>query len=353
MKRIWLVIALLGGLILGGTQMLLGQAQDLENEIAAGNEVSFPIKYRALKDDSIADGVLRLSKSTFAFDGRCRINRGFGHSELCDFKVSPDNIIQLLNERYGPSSGIFLTVAIADEKGNKGKRRNYLFYNAGAVDAGNPLVSCNGCDDSMDTLYGLLTNFRNRNWPAASTLPASSAIAPEPPPPPPPVAPLKLPSVYANAQAPADKLQLNADSSFSLEEGGEVYHGKFVTVANTLELTIAETNTKTTLTRQGSDLADGNGQTWNYSGEPTVAVPAPTVLAPKAPAPKAPAPSAAVLRNADIIKLVKVGIDDGTVIAKIRGSKCRFDMSVDALLLLKKSGVSAAVLKAMAGAGQR
>ena len=127
-----------------------------------------------------------------------------------------------------------------------------------------------------------------------------------------------------------------------MQEGGESYRGSFAAVGNTLELTIAETNTKTTLTRQGNDLADGNGQTWNFREQSAVA------LAPAAPPPSAPA--VAVLRNADIIKLVKVGIDDGTIIAKINNSKCQFDTSTDALVLLKKSGISAAVLKAMVGA---
>ena len=68
--------------------------------------------------------------------------------------------------------------------------------------------------------------------------------------------------------------------------------------------------------------------------------------------PAPPVPVVPALQNADIIKLVTVGIDDGTIIAKIRASKCQFDTSTDALILLKRSGISAAVLKAMVGAGQ-
>lgn len=150
----------------------------------------------------------------------------------------------------------------------------------------------------------------------------------------PPVAPLKLPSTYVNAQAPADQLQLNADNSFSLQEAGQAYHGTFVVSGDTLELSINETNTKTTVTREGSNLTDSNGQTW--------------VLREQS---EGIAPKGAMLQNEDIIKMVKAGFDDEIIIAKISGSKCQFDTSIDALIRLKKSGVSAAVLKAMAGAG--
>jgi hypothetical protein len=73
---------------------------------------------------------------------------------------------------------------------------------------------------------------------------------------------LKLPATYVNAQAPGDKLLLNADSSFLLQEGGELYHGNFVSNGKTLELNISETSTRTTVSRQGNNLTDSIGQTW-------------------------------------------------------------------------------------------
>jgi TonB family protein len=57
-----------------------------------------------------------------------------------------------------------------------------------------------------------------------------------------------------------------------------------------------------------------------------------------------------ILRNEDIVKLAKAGIDDATILAKVAASKCQFDTSTDALIQLKQSGVSAAVLKAMVAA---
>jgi hypothetical protein len=58
-----------------------------------------------------------------------------------------------------------------------------------------------------------------------------------------------------------------------------------------------------------------------------------------------------MLQNEDVIKMAKAGFDDAIIIAKISSSKCQFDTSTDALIRLKQSGVSAAVLKAMLGAG--
>jgi hypothetical protein len=156
-----------------------------------------------------------------------------------------------------------------------------------------------------------------------------------PPPPPPPPAPLKLPANYARAQAPADQLRLNADNTFSLQEGGQTYRGTFVANGNTLELNIIETNTKTTVTIQGNILTDSSGQTWALQEQSGPA-----------------APSAGILQNQDVIKLVKAGFDDAVIIAKINSSKCQFDTSTDALIQLKQSGVSAAVLKAIVGTGK-
>jgi TonB family protein len=64
----------------------------------------------------------------------------------------------------------------------------------------------------------------------------------------------------------------------------------------------------------------------------------------------AKASSEGALRNEDVVKLVKTGMDDAIIIAKIGKSRCQFDTSTDALLQLKQSGVSGAVLEAMAGA---
>jgi len=76
-----------------------------------------------------------------------------------------------------------------------------------------------------------------------------------------PVVPLRLPATYANAQTPADKLQLNADNTFFLQEGGQNYSGTFSGKGSAIELNIRDGPT-TTLTVQGNKLTDSSGQTW-------------------------------------------------------------------------------------------
>ena len=147
-------------------------------------------------------------------------------------------------------------------------------------------------------------------------------------------APLRLPSTYVNAETQTDQIQLNADNSFTLQEGGQAYQGNFVTNGNTVELNISG-GTKTTAIIQGSNLTDSSGQRW--------------VLREQSAGTAAAGP---MLKNEDIVKMAKAGLDDALIIAKIGSTKCQFDTSTDALIQLKQNGVSAAVLKAIVGAGK-
>jgi hypothetical protein len=154
--------------------------------------------------------------------------------------------------------------------------------------------------------------------------------APAPVPTPTAVPPLKLPSTYVNARAQADQLQLSGDHTFSLREAGQTYRGTFTVNGNALDLTISDTNTTTAATIQGNTLTDGSGQTWVLQDQ---AGATPT--------------SGNTLQNEDIIRMAKAGFEDGTIIAKIGSSKCQFDTSTDALIWLKQSGVSPAVIRAV------
>lgn len=156
---------------------------DLENDIEAGKEVSFPIKYNSTGPGvrrttgfygpnggpvvGMADGVLTLSKTTFAFSGQCLINRGFGRFEHCDFLVSPDKILELENQPE-QSSRLHVKVTIKNKKGDKEDKKDYYFYNVGAREDGDGTVGgpgtsivCSGCDGSMNLLYALLTRIRS------------------------------------------------------------------------------------------------------------------------------------------------------------------------------------------------
>jgi hypothetical protein len=59
------------------------------------------------------------------------------------------------------------------------------------------------------------------------------------------------------------------------------------------------------------------------------------------------------LQNQDIIKMVKAGLDDSIILAKIKSSSCQFDTTTDTLIALKQNGVSAAVLRAMTEAANK
>src|SRR5262249_60566295 len=53
------------------------------------------------------------------------------------------------------------------------------------------------------------------------------------------------------------------------------------------------------------------------------------------------------LTNQSIMEMLKAGLSERVVIAKIRTSPTSFDTSTDALIALKKSGVSEKVIEAM------
>ena len=165
-----------------------------------------------------------------------------------------------------------------------------------------------------------------------SSLPKQPAGAPPMPPAAPPVQ-LKLPAVYVSSQTPSDQLQLNADKSFSLQEGGQSYHGTFTETGEKLELSIIEANTTTTVTVQGNNLADTSGHAWVLQEQK----------------PKS-GTSAGALNNQDVVKMAKAGFDDEMILAKIKNSQCQFDTSTDALIQLKHDGVTSSVIKAMVAA---
>lgn len=53
------------------------------------------------------------------------------------------------------------------------------------------------------------------------------------------------------------------------------------------------------------------------------------------------------LTNASVINLHKAGLDDALIITKIESSACKFDVSADGLIALKKADLSKEVIKAM------
>jgi hypothetical protein len=58
-----------------------------------------------------------------------------------------------------------------------------------------------------------------------------------------------------------------------------------------------------------------------------------------------------VLTNDSVVQMVKAGLPEAIVIAKIKGTATKFDLKTDSLVGLKKAGVSDKVLEAMVAAG--
>jgi hypothetical protein len=58
-----------------------------------------------------------------------------------------------------------------------------------------------------------------------------------------------------------------------------------------------------------------------------------------------------VLTNDSVIQMVKAGLPEAVVIAKIKSTATKFDLKTDSLVSLKKAGVSDKVLEAMVAAG--
>ena len=77
------------------------------------------------------------------------------------------------------------------------------------------------------------------------------------------------------------------------------------------------------------------------------AAPAAPVPSPDPPPPPEPPTVEPTLQNEDVVKMAKAGLDDSVIISAIKGARCRFQISPDSLIELKRSGVSASVLKAM------
>ncbi len=223
-----LVLPLAAALFCSITQPIHAQGSDqlavLESDIATGKEVSIPIKFRKYMPhnsqytqmfcfkgpecgdpqsvaENLYDAVVKLSKTSFSLSGDCRIDRGFNRWELCDFQVSPSKVIGLENQPE-QASRLHVQVAITNKKGNKEERKDYYFYNAGAIATGAQAPGgegtsfiCTSCDDSMDVLYALLTKFRAGQW-------APVEVAPEPAAPPPPPTPPSAQRQYDDIAPP-------------------------------------------------------------------------------------------------------------------------------------------------------
>jgi hypothetical protein len=149
-------------------RVALGGITELRDAIEAGQTVTIPVKYVSGAIDSprhsrifgglyMADGALKLSKTSFAFEPSVGASR---------FIVAPDKILTV-EEQTDPSR-LHVSVAVTNKKG-KEKPQTFYFFSAGAVAGGDiagavggggAFISCSACDDSMNRAYHLLVGVR-------------------------------------------------------------------------------------------------------------------------------------------------------------------------------------------------
>jgi hypothetical protein len=100
----------------------------------------------------------------------------------------------------------------------------------------------------------------------AEALTAPAAAEPLTPPARPPalsIPPVNLPGLYVNSQNAADRLQLQSDGSFSLQEGGQPFHGTYAVTGTTLTLRIVELGKDVDIAVNGSTLIVNGEEVWN------------------------------------------------------------------------------------------
>ena len=71
-----------------------------------------------------------------------------------------------------------------------------------------------------------------------------------------------LGSIYVNAENAADRLRLNADGSFSLQEGGQAFTGSYTVAGSTLKLRIAQLQKDVDILVQGNELVVNGQEIW-------------------------------------------------------------------------------------------
>jgi hypothetical protein len=105
--------------------------------------------------------------------------------------------------------------------------------------------------------------------PAPAPPPVATAPAPQPAPAPAaaPSTPPALGTVYVSAQNAANRLLLNADSSFLLQEDGQSYNGTYSVDGSALKVHIAQLNKDTDMTIDGAQLIVNGTETWVQPGQ--------------------------------------------------------------------------------------
>jgi hypothetical protein len=137
-----------------------------------------------------------------------------------------------------------------------------------------------------------------------------------------------VPGKYVRRDKSSDYIELNTDGTFSLQQDGKGYRGNYAVQADTI--TIQVSNAPASRLRiSGNTMVESDGTVWEKQAEPQKSA------------------AATQLTNEQIIQMVAAKLPDDVIIATIRKSGSKFDLTSDALIKLKTAGVSDAVLRAM------
>ena len=297
----------------------------LENDIAGGQEISFPVKYNYYFEDNygnstdvgIEDGFVTLSKSTFGF----QVTKGYKQS----FAIPPEKILELAQEPQ-QASRLKVKVAIKSVRGNKEIKQDYYFYGSGASAVEGGPISCGDCSDSMDVLYALLTKFPEGQWARVEDAPAA--------PPAPPTDTERdgqqgTVSGKYNLENGSAQINFVSGTSCTIQVPGTPrFKGQYVVQGDTLTIGCTMSGAWLDFKIQGDKLVAGNGQVWvrEASTMGSAQVPLPEI-APPPPPPDAPPPTIALGQTMD---QVTAGFGQPLRVAKL-GAKAIFyykDMKV-------------------------
>lgn len=155
---------------------------------------------------------------------------------------------------------------------------------------------------------------------------------------------------YVREKKPQDYLELKPDGTFYLHEDKKDYNGSYEVNGSVLTLVIGKKGIVQAKLTGNVIIDPQDAKRWvkeDGNLEASGTAPTPTSSAPSSPTPTASSASPEVLTNADVIRMVDAKLPESVIIAKIRSSTCKFDMSTDALIKLKQAGVSDAVLQAI------
>lgn len=156
-----------------------------------------------------------------------------------------------------PLSGAIIRIDRTDFRGRYQTKtaKNGRFFYAG-LPLGTYNVTCNVDGNDVDSVTGIRTqlgdpipvNFDLRAIAKKNDQPSQPSSG--------------LGSTYVNSQNSADRLQLKADRSFALQEGGQSFSGTYSVTGSTLKLHIVQLDKDVEISVQGNRLIVNGDEVW-------------------------------------------------------------------------------------------